>query len=265
MGTRPRRVPKYHADDSIEFLLSAKMSDAAKKAVGLKAASFVQDGMRVGLGTGSTTAHALEALGRRIREEGLDIVGTPTSFAAEMLARQQRIPLVSLDEIDALDIALDGADEVDPDLNLIKGRGAAQTREKIVESIAAEFIVLVDASKMVERLGSKFPVPVEILPMARTPVQRALRRLGGDPELRLGERKDGPVVTDQGFWILDCRFDRIDDPAGLDRAIKLLPGVLDHGLFIGMATRILVGHDDGSVREHNHAGVRQNDNARVRT
>lgn len=250
---------KYHADDSIEFLPNAEMSDAAKKAVGVRAASLVQDGMRVGLGTGSTTTHALLELGRRIREEGLDIVGTPTSFAAEMLARQQRIPLVSLDEVDALDIALDGADEVDPEFNLIKGRGAAQTREKIVESLAVEFVVLVDPSKMVERLGSKFPVPVEILPMARTPVERALRRLGGHPELRLGGRKDGPVVTDQGLWILDCRFDRIDDPDGLDRAIKLLPGVLDHGLFIGMATRILVGHDDGTVREHDDAGVREHD------
>lgn len=235
------------------------MSDVAKKAAGVKAASFIRDGMRVGLGTGSTTAHALRELGRRIRDEGLDIVGTPTSFAAEMLARQQRIPLVSLDEIEVLDLAIDGADEVDPDFNLIKGRGAAQTREKIVESLAAEFVVLVDASKMVERLGAKCPVPVEILPMARVPVERAIRRLGGDPELRLGERKDGPVVTDQGFWILDCRFGRIDDPAGLDRAIKLVPGVLDHGLFIGMATRILVGHDDGSVREYDHAGVREHD------
>ena len=224
-------------------------SDAAKKAAGAKAATFVRDGMHVGLGTGSTTAHALRELGRRIREEGLRIVGTPTSFAAEMLARQQGIPLASLDQIEVLDIALDGADEVDPAFNLIKGRGGAQTREKVVESLAAEFVVLVDGSKMVERLGTRFPVPVEILPMARTPVERAIRQLGGDPVLRMGERKDGPVVTDQGLWILDCRFDGIDDPAGLDQAIKLLPGVLDHGLFIGMATRILVGREDGSVRE----------------
>lgn len=232
-------------------------SDAAKKVAGIKAASLVEDGMRVGLGTGSTTAHALTELGRRIREEGLEILGTPTSFAAEMLARREGIPLVSLDEIDALDIALDGADEVDPEFNLIKGRGAAQTREKIVESLAAEFVVLVDASKLVERLGSKFPVPVEILPMARTPVERALRRLGGEPVLRFGERKDGPVVTDQGFWILDCRFTSIPDPAELDRAIKLMPGVLDHGLFIGMATRVLVGLEDGGVRELEESGVRE--------
>ena len=224
-----------------------RAADAAKRAAGEKAASFVEDGMCVGLGTGSTTAHALVALGRRVREDGLKITGTPTSYAAEMLARQQEIPLVSLDEIESLDIALDGADEVDPAFNLIKGRGAAQTREKIVESLASEFVVLVDASKMVERLGSTFPVPVEILPMARGPVERTLLELGGQPRLRLGERKDGPVVTDQGFWILDCTFESIDDPAGLDRAIKLIPGVLDHGLFIGMATRVVVGHPDGHV------------------
>lgn len=224
--------------------------DAAKKAAGTKAASYVEDGMRVGLGTGSTTAHALAELGRRIREEGLRIVGTPTSYAAEMLARRQGIPLVGLEEIDHLDIALDGADEVDPQFNLIKGRGAAQTREKVVESLASDFVVLVDTSKLVTQLGTKCPVPVEILPMARAPVERAVRQMGGKPELRLAGRKDGPVVTDQGFWILDCRFDGIDDPAGLDRSIKLIPGVLDHGLFIGMATRILVGRDDGGVRTY---------------
>lgn len=224
-------------------------TDAAKKAAGVKAASFVDNGMRVGLGTGSTTAHALKELGRRVREEGLKIVGTPTSFAAEMLAREERIPLVTLEEIDAFDIALDGADEVDPAFNLIKGRGAAQTREKIVESLAKEFVVLVDESKIVDRLGTKFPVPVEILPMALHPIQRALRQLGGDPKLRFGERKDGPVVTDQGFWIVDCHFAEIDDAAALDRDIKLIPGVLDHGLFIGMATRVLVGRDDGTVVE----------------
>ena len=222
-------------------------ADAAKRAAGKKAASFVEEGMCVGLGTGSTTAHALVELGRRIREEGLNITGTPTSYAAEMLARQQEIPLVSLDEIEYIDVALDGADEVDPAFNLIKGRGAAQTREKIVESLAADFVVLVDESKMVERLGSIFPVPVEILPMARGPVERALRKLGGEPGLRHGERKDGPIVTDQGLWILDCKFESIDDPAGLDRAIKLIPGVLDHGLFIGMATRVVVGRADGRV------------------
>ena len=223
--------------------------DAAKRAAGVKAASFVQDGMTVGLGTGSTTSYALIELGRRIREENLEIAGSATSYAAEIQARAVGIPLVSLAEIDSLDIALDGADEVDPMLNLIKGRGGAHTREKIVASFAIEFVVLVDESKLVDRLGSIFPVPIEILPMAHHPVEMTLRRIGGEPELRLGRMKDGPVVTDQGFWIIDCRFDSIGDAADLDRQIKMIPGVLDHGLFVGLATTVLVGGNDGSVRE----------------
>ena len=221
----------------------------AKKAAGEAAAQLAESGMRLGLGTGSTTAFAIEALGRRIREDGLRVVGTPTSFAAERLARQHGVPLRTLDELEALDLAFDGADEADPDLNLIKGRGAAHTREKVVAALAAEFVVLVDPSKLVERLGSQKPVPVEVLPMAEAPVRRALERLGARPVLRMGQAKDGPVVTDQGFWILDAHFaDGIDDPAALDRALLALPGVLDHGLFLGLATRLLIGEPNGTVR-----------------
>ena len=212
------------------------------------AAALVEADMRVGLGTGSTTAFVLEELGRRIREEGLKIVGTPTSSSAERLARSCGIPLVTLDEIDVLDIAIDGADEVDPHLNLIKGRGAAHTREKVVASLSQRFIVVADESKLVDRLGSKSPVPVEVLPMACQPVMRSLERLGGVSELRMGARKDGPVVTDQGFWIVDARFSSIDDPSELDRSIKHIPGVLDHGLFIGMAAEAFIGTNGGTVR-----------------
>ena len=222
---------------------------AAKKAVGEQAAAMVEAGMRVGLGTGSTAAFAIAALGRRVREEGLEITGTPTSFAAERLARQHKIPLATLDELDELDLAFDGADEVDPALNLIKGRGGAHTREKVVAWVARRFLVLADASKMVERLGTHHPVPVEVLPMATAPVSRALEQLGADPALRMAERKDGPVVTDQGLWILDARFDALTDPADLDRRLNALPGVLGHGLFIGMATDVLVGTPGGEV-EH---------------
>ena len=222
---------------------------AAKKAVGEQAAAMVETGMRVGLGTGSTAAFAIAALGRRVREEGLEITGTPTSFAAERLARQHKIPLATLDELDELDLAFDGADEVDPALNLIKGRGGAHTREKVVAWVARRFLVLADASKMVERLGTHHPVPVEVLPMATAPVSRALEQLGADPALRMAERKDGPVITDQGLWILDARFDALTDPADLDRRLNALPGVLGHGLFIGMATDVLVGTPGGEV-EH---------------
>lgn len=223
----------------------------AKRIVGEAAAALVESGMRLGLGTGSTTAEALRALGERIRQEGLDVVGVPTSFAAERLAREYRIPLVTLDDVDALDLALDGADEVfvagDGAIHLIKGRGAAHTREKVVAAQARRFVVLADPSKRVERLGAKMPVPVEVLPMAAAPVERALRALGAEPELRMGQRKDGPVVTDQGFWIFDAQFEAIHDPVALDRALLAVPGVLDHGLFLGMATEVLVGEDDGTV------------------
>jgi len=209
---------------------------------------MARDGQCVGLGTGSTTAYAIAALGRRVREEGLRIVGTPTSFAAEHLARQHGVPLATLDELDALDVAFDGADEVSPALDLIKGRGAAHTREKVVASLAARFVVLVDPSKLVKRLGTRMPVPVEVLPMASRPVMRALEKLGARPELRMGWNKDGPVVSDQGFWIIDAHFDGIDDPGGLGQTLNALPGVLDHGLFIDLATDVLIGEANGAVR-----------------
>lgn len=204
--------------------------------------------MKVGLGTGSTTALALEELGRRIREEGLSIVGTTTSASAALLAREYGIPTAPLDDLLTLDIALDGADEVDPDLNLIKGRGAAHTREKIVAAQAERFIVLVDESKLVARLGSRMPVPIEVIPMAANVVSRRVRELGGTPEIRMGQRKDGPVVSDQGFWIIDAHFGPIGDLPELDAALLHIPGVLDHGLFLDMATDVLVGSPAGEVR-----------------
>lgn len=220
----------------------------AKKAAGVAAAEMVENGMTVGLGTGSTTAFAIEALGRRVRDGGLRVAGVPTSFSAERLAREHGIRLVTLDEIDSLDIALDGADEIDPIANLIKGGGAAHTRERIVASLARRFVVLIDPSKQVERLGQKMPVPVEVLPMALRPVLRELQNTGGVPELREGVRKDGPVVTDQGFWIVDSAYKGgIDDPAALAENIKAMPGVLDHGLFLDMATDVLIGLPDGGV------------------
>ncbi len=222
--------------------------DAAKQAVGEAAARLVTDGMRVGLGTGSTTAYAIEAIGRRVREEGLHIVGVPTSFAAERRARTFGIPLVSLDDVERLDLAVDGADEVDPVFNLIKGGGAAHTREKIIAAQATRFVVLVDESKLVRRLGETRAVPVEVLPMALAPICRSLERLGARPELRMAVRKDGPVVTDQGFWIVDAMFAPIAQPAELAIELQALPGVLDHGLFIGMTHEVLVATGDGHVR-----------------
>jgi len=220
---------------------------AAKTAAAEAVVSLVSDGMILGLGTGSTTALALEALGVRIRSEGLSVTGVPTSFAAERLARQHGIPLTTLDVAERLHLAMDGADEVDDAFRLIKGRGAAHAREKIVAAQADRFVVLVDPSKMVDTLGTRMPLPVEVVPMAAGPVERVLQRLGARPELRMGEKKDGPVVTDQGFWVIDAHFDAITDPAAVNRTLNDTPGVLDHGLFLGLATDVLIGQPDGSV------------------
>ena len=231
--------------------------DTAKRIVGEAAAALVEDGMRLGLGTGSTTAHALREIGRRIVDEGLSVVGVPTSFAAERLGREHGIPLATLDDVTALDLALDGADEVaayNGAIHLVKGRGGAHTREKIVAAAAERFVVLVDPSKEVDRLGETMPVPVEVLPFGAAPVERALRALGGEAGLRMAEKKDGPVVTDQGFWILDTRFGPIDDVAALDAALHAIPGVLDHGLFVGLATEVLVGEPGGAVRRRQASG-----------
>jgi ribose 5-phosphate isomerase A len=213
-----------------------------KEAVGRAAAARVQSNSIVGLGTGSTTAYALQFIGERLKNGELsNVVGIPTSFQAEVLARQYGIPLTTLDVVDRIDIAIDGADEVDPQKNLIKGGGAAHTREKIVDALADVFLVVVDSGKLVESLGSTFLLPVEVIPMALTPVMRALEKLGGKPELRMGVRKAGPVVTDQGNLVIDVKFDRIDNPAELEKTINNLPGVLENGLFVGVTDVVLVG------------------------
>lgn len=224
-----------------------------KQQVGYAAAAKVQSGSIVGLGTGSTTAYAIQAIGERIQSGDLkDIKGVPTSFQAIVLARQYGIPLTTLDEIDKIDVAIDGADEVDPQKNLIKGGGAAHTQEKIVDSLADQFIVVVDSGKLVDRLNSTFLLPVEVIPMAVTPVMKAITKLGGKPELRMGVKKAGPVVTDQGNLVIDVKFDAIDNPAELEKTLNNIPGVLENGLFVGVADIIMVGEvKDGqpSVRE----------------
>ncbi|KKD36608.1 ribose-5-phosphate isomerase RpiA [Limnoraphis robusta Tam1] len=224
-----------------------------KQQVGKAAADRVQSGSIVGLGTGSTTAYTLQYLGERIQSGELkDIKGVPTSFQASVLAKQYGIPLVTLDDIDHMDIAIDGADEVDPNKNLIKGGGAAHTREKIVDTLADLFIVVVDSSKLVDKLGSTFLLPVEVMPLAITPVMQKIEKLGGKPTLRMGVKKAGPVITDQGNMVIDVKFDSIDNPAELEKTLNNIPGVLENGLFVGVADVILVGEiKDGKplVRE----------------
>jgi ribose 5-phosphate isomerase A len=234
--------------DYSQFLRSLVMTAAAdpvklmKQEVGKAAANLVKSGSIVGLGTGSTTAYTIQFLGDRLKSGELkDIVGVPTSFQSEVLAKQYGVPLTTLDAIDHIDIAIDGADEVDPQKNLIKGGGAAHTREKVVDYLANQFIVVVDSSKLVERLGSTFPVPVEVIPMAITPVINAIKKLGGKPELRMGVRKAGPVITDQGNMVVDVTFDNIDDPVSLEKTLNNIPGVLENGIFVNCADLVLIG------------------------
>lgn len=213
-----------------------------KQAVGLAAANQVQSNSIVGLGTGSTTAYALQFIGDRLKSGELtNVLGIPTSFQAQVLAREYGIPLTTLDAVDHIDVAIDGADEVDPQKNLIKGGGAAHTQEKIVDALADLFLVVVDSGKLVDKLGSTFLLPVEVIPLALSPVMRAITQLGGEPQLRMGVRKAGPVVTDQGNLIIDVKFAAIDNPGELEKQLNNIPGVLENGLFVGVADRILVG------------------------
>ncbi|WP_117593491.1 ribose-5-phosphate isomerase RpiA [Haloprofundus halophilus] len=216
-------------------------SDEAKRRAGESAADLVADGMVVGLGTGSTAAHAIRALGRAV-DAGLDVRGVPTSFASRELAREVGVPLVTLDDVDGVDLAIDGADQV-AGFDLVKGGGAAHAREKVVDTFADRFVVVADPSKLAETLSH--PVPVEVLPDARSTVAAAVSDAGGDPALREAERKDGPVVTDNGNVVLDCEFGEITDVAALSRTLSAVPGVVEHGLFVGLADEIHVGSDDG--------------------
>lgn len=216
-------------------------SDDAKRRAGESAAAIPEDGDVVGLGTGSTAAHAIRALGTRV-DAGLDVRGVPTSFQSRGLAREAGIPLTTLDEA-SVDVAVDGADQVAGSGALVKGGGGAHAREKLVDADADRFVVVADPTKLVERLD--YPVPVEVLPDARRPVTDAVREAGGEPGLRQAERKDGPVVTDNGNLLLDCGFGEIDDPAELAATLAAVPGVVEHGLFVGLADEVHVGQADG--------------------
>ncbi|WP_297457968.1 ribose-5-phosphate isomerase RpiA [Thermococcus sp.] len=220
-----------------------------KRAVAREALRFVEDDMIVGLGTGSTTAYFIEALGKLIMEGELeDVYGVPTSYQARLLAIESGVPVLGLDQVDAIDIAVDGADEVDPHLNLIKGRGAALTMEKIIEYRAGTFLVLVDESKLVERLGQKMPVPIEVIPSAWRAIAEEIEVFNATAELRMASKKDGPVITDNGNFILDARFHRIEDPLDLEIELNNIPGVVENGIFADIADVVLVGTEEGVKR-----------------
>ncbi len=215
--------------------------DQEKEAAGRAAAKLVRDGDIVGLGTGSTAYFAVVALGERVKA-GLKIVGIPTSAQTADLARQLGIPLTTLDERPEIDITIDGADEIDPKLNLIKGGGGALLREKIVASASKKMVVVADSGKIVPALG-RFPLPVEIIDFAQAVVEKKIAALGATTKLRI--KSDGkPFVTDEGHHILDCSFGKIADPPALALALSDTPGIVEHGLFIGLAKLALVGRGD---------------------
>lgn len=234
------------------------LQNQMKQAVAEAAVEQFRDGMIVGLGSGSTAALMIEGLGQRLAAGQLkDIVGVTTSFQGEVLAAELGIPLRSLNAVERIDLAIDGADEVDPAFQLIKGGGACHVQEKLVAARAERFVVVVDSTKLVDRLNLGFLLPVEVLPGAWRQVQQQLSVMHGSAELRMAQRKAGPVVTDQGNLVLDVRFEGgIADPVVLERKINNIPGVLENGLFVNLADEVLVGEvKDG------RAGVRSLDKA----
>ena len=228
-----------------EVSLMGLDANAMKKLVAEEAVNrYVKDGMNVGLGTGSTAKFMIERIGELVKQ-GYDLTCTATSVQSEELAKSLGIKVVDLDEIGHLDITIDGADEVDPGMQLIKGLGGALLREKIVAAATEREIIIADESKLVEKLGTKAPLPVEVLPFGHKHTKYALERQGCKAELRM---KDGKVfVTDGGNYIYDCRFDGIDKPFFLESRIDIIPGVVENGLFLNTAVDVLIAKPDGTV------------------
>jgi ribose 5-phosphate isomerase A len=214
-----------------------KKDDLEKAAAARASLRFVQDGNIVGLGTGSTAAYAVRFLGERV-QAGLKIRGIPTSVQTKELAAGIGIPLTTLDEFQQIDVTIDGADEFDPQLHLIKGGGGALLREKIIASASRQLVIIADSSKQVAMLG-KFPLPVEVIPFAQPLVARRIAALGATVKVRK-DGKGNPFVSDEGHHILDCSFGQIPDPPALARTLSDMPGVVEHGLFIDLASRVLV-------------------------
>lgn len=217
--------------------------DALKRQAGEAAADLVRDGMVVGLGTGSTVRFTIDALGRRVAQ-GLRIRGVPTSKASEDQARALGIPLTTLDDVAAVDLTIDGADEFDPQLRLIKGGGGALTREKVVAKASRRMVVVADASKRVEHLGSTFALPIEVIDLAKGPLLRRLAALGAAAKVRTGPG-GAAYRTDNGHLVVDARFPRIEQPQELEQTLEAMPGVLACGLFLGLCDTVILGTPQG--------------------
>lgn len=208
-----------------------------KRKAAYEAVKLVKDGFVVGLGSGSTAACAIEALGKRVKRDGINLLGVPTSYQAFLLAVKHGIPITTLEEHRVIDVTIDGADQIDPKLNLIKGMGAALAREKIVASASKVNVIVADGSKKVKVLGENgHPVPLEVLPFAISLVKRKIREVGGTAVLREGKGKVGPVITDNGNVVIDAGFDVIHNAEELEVKLMMIPGVVETGLFIDLAT-----------------------------
>ena len=220
-----------------------------KQIVADAAIKEVEDGMIVGLGSGSTAALMIKSLSEQIRLGKLkNIVGVPTSFQSEVLALELQIPLIDLASVTHIDLAIDGADEVDPDFQLIKGGGACHVREKLVASKANKLLIVVDETKLVQNLNLVFPLPIEVLPSAWKQVKDIISEMNGVSNLRMATKKAGPVVTDEGNLILDVLFnDGIKDPKEFEMLINNIPGVLENGLFVDLTDKVLVGRIENNV------------------
>ncbi len=223
-------------------MAAMESADKAKELAAQRSLEFIEDGMVVGLGSGTTATHFIKLLGERVKQ-GLKVRGIASSKASEELAASLSIPIIDFHVAAEIDVAIDGADEVTHQLELIKGGGGALLREKIVASASKRFIIVVDSSKLVNKLG-KFPLPVEVIPMASPLVARKLGQLGLSSTVRQSHT-GGDYVTDEGNLILDCKGGEIDDPAKLAASIRQLVGVVEHGLFLNMAERVLIASDAG--------------------
>ncbi len=220
----------------------------AKKAAAEAACAYIEDGMTIGLGTGSTADFAVKRIGELVKD-GMQVRGVPTSIRTMELAKHLNIPLVDLDAVERLDLTIDGCDEFDPKLDLIKGLGGALLREKIVASQTEKLIIVADPSKKVAKLGTKCPLPVEVLPFGATAVRRAI--LGWGIEGKIREKDGATFITDNGNHVLDVAFAHgIADPRAIERDLNNLPGAVENGLFIDMTWKVIVGEADGKITEY---------------
>ena len=230
--------------------LTENLIELGKKNAAIKAVEEnVKKNMIIGIGSGSTIIYAVKKLGEINKENSLNLKCIPSSFQAYQLIIQNELELVSLEEYPEIDVDIDGADEIDKDLNLIKGGGGCLVQEKILASNSKELIIIADFRKNSEKLGMNWKkgIPIEVIPMAYFPIMAKLKKLGGTPLLRMAQSKSGPLITDNGNFIIDVDFGEIDNPGDLNNKFLSIPGVVDTGLFIGMASKVYIGKDDGNV------------------